>query len=110
MIAPPSWFERYGRRAEEYRLPKGEDNREAFALAVGEDGFRLLAALDGPDAPGAVRDERMVQILRDVCRVHYARDDGQLRWRSPSELPPVAERAQSPYDPEAHFVHRCGQT
>lgn len=32
MIAPPSWFERYGRRAEEYRLPKGENKREAFDL------------------------------------------------------------------------------
>jgi transposase len=103
VIASPSWFERYGRRAEEYRLPKGEDKREAFALAVGEDGFRLLAALDEPDAPSTARDVRMVQILRNVWRVHYARDDGQLRWRSPSELPPVAERVQSPYDPEAHF-------
>jgi len=45
----------------------------------------------------------MVQTLRDVWRVHYARDDGQLRWRSVAELPPVAERMQSPYDPEAHF-------
>src|SRR5919107_1585694 len=31
-ISPPAWFERYGRRTEEYRLPKGQDKREAFAL------------------------------------------------------------------------------
>src|SRR3954465_5282172 len=55
MISPPSWFERYGRRVEEYRLPKGQDKREAFALAVGEDGFLLLAALDGSGAPDAAR-------------------------------------------------------
>jgi transposase len=102
-ISPPSWFERYGRRVEEYRLPKGQDKREAFALAVGEDGFLLLAALDGPGAPDAIRDVQMVQTLRDVWRVHYARDAGRLRWRPSSELPPVAERVQSPYDPEAHF-------
>src|ERR671928_173907 len=102
-ISPPAWFERYGRRVEEYRLPKGQDKREAFALAVGEDGFLLLAALDGQDAPVAAREEPMVQTLRDVWRVHYAREAGRLRWRSTAELPPVAERVQSPYDPEAHF-------
>ena len=103
VISPPAWFERYGRRVEEYRLPKGQDKREAFALAVGEDGFLLLAALDGQDAPVAAREEPMVQTLRDVWRVHYAREAGRLRWRSTAELPPVAERVQSPYDPEAHF-------
>jgi transposase len=102
-ISPPAWFERYGRRAEEYRLPKSQDRREAFALAVGEDGFFLLAALDGSGAPSAAREIPMVQTLRDVWRVHYARDAEQLRWRSTTELPPVAERVQSPYDPEAHF-------
>jgi hypothetical protein len=45
----------------------------------------------------------MVQTLRDVWRVHYARDGGRLRWRSSSKLPPVVERVQSTYDPEAHF-------
>src|SRR4051812_19956728 len=46
----------------------------------------------------------MVRTLREVWRVHYARgDDGQLRWRKIEELPPVAERMQSPHDPEAHF-------
>jgi transposase len=46
----------------------------------------------------------MVRTLREVWRVHYARgDDGRLRWRKIKELPPVAERMQSPHDPEAHF-------
>lgn len=102
-IAPPAWFERYGRRTEEYRLPKGQGKRETFALVVGEDGFLLLTALDGPGAPAAACAVPMVQTLRDVWRVHYARDAGPLRWRPTSELPPVAERVQSPYDPEAHF-------
>jgi transposase len=56
LISPPVWFERYGRRTEEYRLPKGQDKRAAFALVVGEDGFLLLAALDGLGAPAAVRE------------------------------------------------------
>jgi transposase len=102
-ISPPAWFERYGRRVEEYRLPKGQAEREAFALAVGEDGFLLLAALGEPTAPAAARAVPMVRTLREVWRVHYVRDAGRLRWRSAAELPPVAERIQSPYDPEARF-------
>jgi transposase len=31
-IARPVWFERYGRRVEDYRLPKGRAEREAHAL------------------------------------------------------------------------------
>jgi transposase len=45
----------------------------------------------------------MVGTLRAVWRVHYARDDGRPRWRAGKELPPVGERLQSPYDPEAHY-------
>src|SRR5215210_4772618 len=106
-VAKPVWFERYGRRVEDYRLPKSREEREALALEVGADGFVLLGALDAPDAPAAARVLPMVQTLRDVWRVHYARDDdGRLRWRSVAELPPVAERVQSPYDPEAHFSQK----
>src|SRR5215218_5192305 len=105
-VAKPVWFERYGRRVEDYRLPKSREEREALALEVGADGFVLLDALDAPDAPAAARALPMVRTLRDVWRVHYARDDGRLRWRSVAELPSVAERAQSPYDPEAHFSQK----
>ena len=67
-------------------------------------GFILLDALDAPDAPAAARAVPMVATLRDVWRVHYAREgDGPPRWRAGSELPPVGERLQSPYDPEAHY-------
>lgn len=46
----------------------------------------------------------MVQTLRDVWRVHYDRgDNGRPRWRAGTELPPVGERLQSPYDPEMHY-------
>jgi transposase len=103
-VARPAWFERYGRRVEDYRLPKSREEREALALEVGADGFVLLDALDAPTAPAAAREVTMVQTLRDVWRIHYAREgDGPPRWRAGAELPPVGERLQSPYDPEAHY-------
>ncbi|MBC9180210.1 IS1182 family transposase [Pseudoroseomonas ludipueritiae] len=101
--AQPVWFERYARRIEDYRLPKSQEKREALALEVGADGFFLLDALDGAGAPLAAREIPMVQTLRDVWRIHYARDNGRPRWRSGKELPPVGERLQSPYDPEMHY-------
>jgi transposase len=103
-VAPPAWFGRYTRRVEEYRLPKGREAREALAREIGADGVLLLALLDAPAAPAEARAVPMVRTLREIWRVHYAcGDDGQLRWRKVEELPPVAERIQSPHDPEAHF-------
>ncbi len=103
-VAQPEWFDRYGRRVEDYRLPKRREKREAFALMVGMDGFTLLGALDAQDAPAEARAVPMVHTLRDVWRVHYGRDDdGRPRWRPAAELPPVGERLQSPYDPEMHY-------
>jgi transposase len=107
-VAQPAWFERYARRVEDWRLPKGQAEREALALEVGADGFLLLDALDAPAAPAAARGVAMIGTLRDVRRVHYARDGGRPRWRSGAELPPVGERLQSPYDPEAHYSAKRG--
>ncbi len=72
--AAPDWLhgvvqpacERYGRRIEEHRLPKGQDKRQALALEIGADGFVLLDALHGPTAPAAARELPMLQTLRDV--------------------------------------------
>ena len=103
-VAQPAWFERYARRVEDYRLPKSQEKREALALEVGVDGFVLLDALNASDVPAGAREVPMVQTLRDVWRIHYAREGaGPPRWRSGSELPPVGERLQSPYDPEMHY-------
>ena len=102
-LAPPVWFERYAHRVEDCRLPKSQEKREALALEIGADGFLLLDALDAPTAPTAARDVAMVRTMRDVWRIHYARDDGRPRWRAGSELPPVGDRLQSPYDPEMHY-------
>ena len=103
-IARPVWVERYGRRVEDYRLPKSQEKREALALEIGADGFALLDALDETGAPEQACAVAMVETLRNVWRVHYARKgDGPPRWRAGSELPPVGERLQSPYDPEMHY-------
>jgi hypothetical protein len=43
-VARTEWYERYQRRSEQGRLPKGKDARESYAKTFGEDGFSLLDA------------------------------------------------------------------
>src|SRR5262244_2515559 len=54
-VAPLAWYERYGKRIEDSRLPRDQAEREAYAQTVGEDGFALLDALEAPGAPAQAR-------------------------------------------------------
>jgi len=105
-VAPPAWYERYGRRVENYRLPKTEAARQTLAAEIGADGQRLLAALDAAaDRPELAR-LATVQLLRRVWAAQYAEEEGRSRWRSTDELPPCAEQVCSPYDPDARYSTR----
>src|SRR3979411_2296589 len=50
-LAPLEWYERYGKRIEDVRLPKEQAEREAYAQMVGEDGFHFLDAVEAAAAP-----------------------------------------------------------
>jgi transposase len=54
-LAPLEWYVRYGKRIEATRLPREQAAREAYARTVGEDGFRVLDAVEQPAAPEAAR-------------------------------------------------------
>jgi transposase len=115
-VAEPAWFERYVRRAEDWRLPGGsKQERAAYAQQVGTDGFTLLDALDALDAldidsmPRIARQRPMLAALRLVWQTHFERrKDGPPRWRDGAQPPPVGERIQSPYDPEMHYSTKRG--
>ena len=109
-VAEPDWFDRYARRAEDWRLPGGSnDKRAAYAQQVGTDGFALIDALEANGTPGAAREASKVMVLRQVWQTHFERrEDRPPRWRDGAELPPVGERIQSPYDPEMHYSAKRG--
>ena len=65
-LAPLEWYERYGRRVEDARLPESEAKREAYAQQVGEDGLRLLEAVEAPGAPRELAELPAIQTLRRV--------------------------------------------
>src|ERR1035437_4592940 len=48
-IADPEWFKRYGRRIENFNLPKTETARTQLAAEIGADGKKLLQAIEGSD-------------------------------------------------------------
>ncbi|WP_234334564.1 transposase [Streptomyces sp. NRRL B-1347] len=103
------WFERYARRADDYRLPDGDTARTAFAVTVGRDGIALLQALYGPGAPGWLREMHAVQVLRLVWVQQYYRDETGLCWRTGKERPPAHLVVCSPYDPDARYGIKRGQ-
>jgi transposase len=113
-LAPLAWYERYGRRIEDTRLPREQAQRDAYAQTVGEDGFHLLDALDAPEAPKGLREFPMIATLRQTWQRHYDRSTGEVpphghpavssvRFKPNRELPPAAEGLESPYDPEARY-------
>ena len=102
----PEWVERYGHRVEDYRLPKGKAARQAYGLAVAEDGYILLDALASSDAPQRLQELTAVLTLRACWEQYFVRENKKIRWRTASELKPSGERLNSPYDPEACYSTR----
>lgn len=98
------WVDRYGRRASDYRLPKSEAKRLAWALQTGDDGWALLTALFAPTTPLALRALPAVETLRQVWIQNYLVDGGQLRWRDNDNLPPSGRYISSPYDTDARYA------
>ena len=102
--AAPAWYERYGRRVENYRLPKTEAARAALAAEIGADGQLLLAALDAAAKKWPeLAQLPKVESLRRVWAAQYIADGERMRLGEAGELPPSAEQVCSPYDPEARY-------
>lgn len=100
-----SWYERYARRFEEYRLPPKKEDRYALAEQIGADGFPLLHLIDGEKAWTWLREIPAVQILRRVWMQQCSASDpgSAVRWRVAEDLPSAPLLISSPYDPDARW-------
>jgi len=116
-LAPLAWYERYGKRIEDVRLPRDQADREAYAQMVGEDGFHFLDALEAAEAPKEARELPILESLRRAWQRHYERtvDEAmaagggaqrRVRFKTNRELPPAAEGIESPYDADARYRHK----
>ncbi|MEQ8972476.1 MAG: IS1182 family transposase [Coleofasciculus sp. C1-SOL-03] len=97
------WFDRYGARFEQYRLPPEKAAKKELALTIGADGHQILSAIYEQASNQQLRQLNSVEILRQVWVQQYAFVEGELIWREPSTTgcPPNKISIESPYDPEA---------
>src|SRR4029434_3428491 len=72
-FAPVEWYERYGKRIEDVRLPRDKADRDAYAQMVGEDGFHFLDAVEAAEVPKEVRELPILESLRRTWQRHYDR-------------------------------------
>lgn len=116
-VASASWYERYGRRIEDSRLPKSNPAREPYAGTVGEDGFRLLELLHAPGTPENLKELPSACMLARVWQRHFVCEpgsddhgagDARVRLRPERDLPPAAKAVESPFDPDARYRSRFG--
>ena len=120
-FAPLEWYERYGKRIEDVRLPRDQADREAYAQMVGEDGFHFLDAVEAAEAPrrsGSCRSWRACVGHGSATTIGHgdeARAEGggakhRVRFKANRELPPAAESIESPYDADARYRHKRDTT
>lgn len=97
----PDWFDRYGARFEQYRLPKGRTKRQELGEAIGADGHHLLAAIYAANDLPWLREIPAVEVLRRIWIQQYYVQDDEVKWRAAKDLPSNKQLIFSPYDIEA---------
>jgi len=107
---PAEWVDRYGHRLDSARLPSGKESRRAWVCQVGADGYRLLDAVYAPGAPPTLCALEAVDVLRQVWIQQFMWTQGRVGWREETDLPPAAQRINSPYDPDARYGTKGDRT
>lgn len=100
------WFERYGQRFTDYRLPKKKEERLALAQIIGQDGYHLLKQIYGDDAPPHLRTTPAIDVLRQVWLQNYYIEKETIQWRDQKKMPPSAVLITSPYDVEVRYSQK----
>ena len=77
-------------------MPKNKSERTAYGEQIGADGMELLERLWQEETPSNLRQLVMVERLRQHWVHHFYLDQGQVKLRSSSELPPAGARFDSP--------------
>lgn len=98
---PSDWYDRYGPRFSDWRLPKEEMEREKLALQIGQEGHQLLNWMAAADTPATIRQQAEVKIMYRVWIQQYYTQGETVSWRSSDNLPPAEVAIASPYDPDA---------
>jgi len=103
---PQQWYDRYGPRFEQYRLPKTESARQRLTLQVGQDGRQLLHWVYASEQAEALRQHPAVETMRSVWVQQYYVQDDEVHWRQTDNMPSTEHVIHSPYDPEARWSQK----
>ena len=103
---PAKWFDRYGLRFEDYRLPASGPEQTALFEAIGADGLHLLTALYALDAPVWWRHIPAVEVLRRVWVQQLSISDDVVQMRHAGNLPSAGLMICSPYDADARYSQK----
>jgi transposase len=109
-IADPEWFKRYGRRIENFNLPKTEVARTQLAAEIGADGKKLLQAIEASEIRDTFIKLDAVIIFERVWEEQFVETDGKVRFRDVKDMPSPATLITSPYDSEARYSTKRGQS
>lgn len=107
----PEWFQRYGQRIENARLPDKIAERTELALVIGRDGHHLLEQVyQAPEELAYLGRLAAVETLRQVWIQQYCWIDEEFHWRQRREqgMPAAAITISSPYDLEARYSQKRG--
>jgi transposase len=119
--AAPDWLgervsadriERYGKPVEHWRLPKKTSDRNKRLRVFARDGFWLLDLLEagGDTVVGDLAALPAVAVLTRVWDQQFARRGGRVLVRKTGELPPSEEVVISPFDTDARYSVKRGQS
>jgi transposase len=103
---PSEWYELYGPRFEQYRLPKTEGERESLAVNIGQHGQQLLAGVYAPETPEELERHPAVEILRQVWVQQYYLQDDAIFWRNTDNMSSTERIIHSPYDTQARYSQK----
>lgn len=104
-VVSEDWFDRYTHRFELARFPKEKSQQELLKEQVGTDAWVLLQAARSPQAPQAVQEDGLLDLLEGIWNQHFERREGKIHWRDGPSLC-NGERIVNPYEPEAREARK----
>ena len=116
-VRPLAWYERYGKRIEESRLPKAKPTARPMPRWSGRMASSSSTPWRPPKRPEGLRELPILATLRRTWQRHYERTAVRrrpgahagvsgVRFKANRDLPPAAEGIESPYDADARYRHK----
>lgn len=102
------WYERYGKRVENYQFPKTDKAREELGNSIGDDGYKLLNLIEEDKEMSWLKEIEAVKILQQMWEQEYEKSP-KIRLKKNNELETSANIVVSPYDVEARWSTKRAQ-